>query len=37
MSNFHNLAETLRAMAKAAEPGAPAVRALIIGEGADHR
>jgi len=33
MSNFHNLVETLQAMAKAAEPGAPAVRALAIGEG----
>jgi mannose-6-phosphate isomerase-like protein (cupin superfamily) len=33
MSNFHNLGETLKAMATAAEPGAPAVRALTIGEG----
>jgi mannose-6-phosphate isomerase-like protein (cupin superfamily) len=33
MSNFHDLAATLREMAAAAGPGAPAVRPLAIGEG----
>lgn len=33
MGNFHNLGETLAAMAKAAEPGASAVRPLTIGDG----
>jgi mannose-6-phosphate isomerase-like protein (cupin superfamily) len=33
MSNFHNLAETLTVMAKAAAPGVAAVRPLTIGDG----
>jgi hypothetical protein len=33
MGNFHNLDHALQTMAEAAEPGVPAVKALVLGEG----